>query len=250
MNWKREITAKQSIKNKKNVDDWKFSVHFISFNVLLFQSDRLPSTAHQSQFFQSSLFFISFLLHFKIAWKTFEARLLIGQQDNCARERVSLWIFDWSQTRFNRQHISIGSNNVYGTKQSGEAKMVVLLHFASRFIDIDISMLACTNYSLIIKLTASTRKREKKTVLCIAQFKLSGWIFDSRSISTFYPQIMQSCTQSANWAKKIHADTSPETILCRTSNIPRATNKKGLALSKAAAISHRVPFGLVWFVWR
>lgn len=91
---------------------------FISFHVLLFQSDRLPSTAHQSQFFQSSLFFISFLLHFKIAWNTFEARLLIGQQNNCARERVSLWIFDWSQTRFDRQHISIGSNNVYGTKRT------------------------------------------------------------------------------------------------------------------------------------
>lgn len=43
--------------------------------------------------------------------------------------------------------------------------------------------------------------------------------------------------------EKNHADTSPETTLCRTSNISRATNKKGLPLSMAAAISHRVPFG-------
>lgn len=202
MNWKREITAKQSIKNKKNVDDWKFSVHFISCSSVSKRQVTVYSTS-------KSIFFnrVCFLFHFSCISELLEIRLKLDfWLGNKIIARAKGFRFEFL---IDRKRGSI--DNIYRSaatmcmaqnEQSGEAKMVVLLHFASRFIDIDISMLACTNYSLIIKLTASTRMKEK-TVLCIAQFKSSGWTFDSRSISTFYPQIMQSCTQSANWAKKI-----------------------------------------------
>lgn len=140
MNWKRKITAKQSIKNQKNVESVKQLKVFFLFHFILCFKATGYRVQHIKVDFSNRIWFsslFSFLLYFKIAWNTFEARLLIGQQDNCARKRDSLRIFDWSQTRFDRQRISIDSNNVDGWQNikgqtdSGEAKKVALFHPAS-----------------------------------------------------------------------------------------------------------------------
>lgn len=177
---------------------------FISFHSMFFC---FKATGYRLQHIKVNFFNrVCFLFHFSCISKLLEKRLKLDfWLGNKIIARAKGFRFEFL---IDRKRGSI--DNIYRSaatmcmaqnEQSGEAKMVVRLHFASRYIDIATSMLACTNYRLIIKLTASTRMKEK-TVLCIAQFKLSGWIFDSRSISTFYPQIMQSCTQSANWAKK------------------------------------------------
>lgn len=194
MNWKREITAKQSIKNKKNVDDWKFSVHFISCSSVSKRQVTVYSTSKSIFSIES----VSKLLEIRLKLDFWLGNKIIERAKGFCFE----FLIDRKRGSIDNIYRSAATMCMAQNEQSGEAKMVVLLHFASRYIDIATSMLACTNYRLIIKLTASTRSKEK-TVLCIAQFKSSGWTFDSRSISTFYPQIMQSCTQSANWAKKI-----------------------------------------------
>lgn len=202
----------------------------------MFHSDRLPHTTHQSQFFfQSSLFFFP-CRSFKIAWYI-RLKLDFWLGNKIIARKGSLW------NLIDRKHGSIDSNNDVSKKDrhrekvrwSGEGGS------SSFWIDIDISMLAYTNYRLIIKLTASIQEK-------------SGWFrftFDFNILSTFCFQMHKreekkiENIKSTDW--KSCRYTSPETILCRSSKVSRATNKRFVFFLfwKRAAISNRALFGLV-----
>lgn len=113
--------------------NWKFPSYF--------QSDRLPYT-HQSQFSNSLLFIF--------AWYTFEAWLLIGQQDNCGWILFEFWLIA-NGSIDNKSFDNSDDDSKRDRKVEWRRWYFFILHRST-------SMLACTNYRLIIKLTASTKK--------------------------------------------------------------------------------------------